>query len=68
MTPGGLVRLSYVGCRRRVVRRREEGSGGLGTDGPAGLGIRESDGLITDNLSFFVPHTIDFTAPQAGSR
>ena len=26
---------------------------------PAGLGIRESDGLITDNLSFFVPHTVD---------
>ncbi len=26
----------------------------------AGLGIRESDGLITDDLSFFVPHTIDF--------
>jgi glutathionylspermidine synthase len=25
----------------------------------AGLGIRESDGLITDDLSFFVPHTID---------
>lgn len=24
----------------------------------AGLGIRESDGLITDDLSFFVPHTI----------
>ena len=35
---------------------------------PAGLGIRESDGLITDNLSFFVPHTIDFAAPQAGRR
>jgi glutathionylspermidine synthase len=35
---------------------------------PAGLGIRESDGLVTDNLSFFVPHTIDFTAPQAGRR
>jgi len=26
---------------------------------PAGVGIRESDGLITDNLSRFVPHTID---------
>ncbi len=25
---------------------------------PAGLGIRESDGLITDNLSRFVPHVI----------
>lgn len=25
---------------------------------PAGLAIRESDGLITDNCSFFVPHTI----------
>jgi glutathionylspermidine synthase len=25
----------------------------------AGLGIRESDGLITDDLAFFVPHTID---------
>jgi glutathionylspermidine synthase len=25
---------------------------------PAGLAIRESDGLITDNLSFFVPHAI----------
>jgi glutathionylspermidine synthase len=29
----------------------------------AGLGIRESDGLITDDLSFFVPHTIDFRRP-----
>ena len=29
----------------------------------AGLGIRESDGLITDDLSFFVPHTIDFKRP-----
>ncbi|MET7394470.1 glutathionylspermidine synthase family protein [Dactylosporangium sp. NPDC005572] len=26
---------------------------------PAGLGIRESAGLVTDNLSHFVPHTID---------
>ena len=26
---------------------------------PAGLGIRESDSLITDNLSRFVPHIID---------
>ncbi|GAA3450832.1 glutathionylspermidine synthase family protein [Dactylosporangium matsuzakiense] len=26
---------------------------------PAGLGIRESAGLITDNMSNFVPHTID---------
>ena len=26
---------------------------------PAGLGIRESDGLLTDNLSRFVPHVID---------
>ena len=33
---------------------------------PAGMGIRESDGLITDNLSYFVPHTIDHTAPRAG--
>ena len=24
----------------------------------AGLGVRESDGLITDNLSYFVPHAI----------
>jgi glutathionylspermidine synthase len=29
----------------------------------AGMGIRESDGLITDDLSFFVPHTIDFRRP-----
>ena len=29
---------------------------------PAGMGIRESDGLITDNLSYFVPHTVDFAA------
>ncbi|MCZ2823281.1 MULTISPECIES: glutathionylspermidine synthase family protein [unclassified Modestobacter] len=29
----------------------------------AGLGIRESDGLITDDLSFFVPHTIDHRRP-----
>ncbi|GAA4729171.1 glutathionylspermidine synthase family protein [Modestobacter marinus] len=29
----------------------------------AGLGIRESDGLITDDLSFFVPHTIDYRRP-----
>ncbi|GAA0716101.1 glutathionylspermidine synthase family protein [Dactylosporangium roseum] len=28
---------------------------------PAGLGIRESAGLVTDNLSHFVPHTIDHT-------
>ncbi len=27
---------------------------------PAGMGIRESAGLITDNLSHFVPHTIDY--------
>jgi glutathionylspermidine synthase len=33
---------------------------------PAGLGIRESDGLVTDNLSFFVPHTVD--AVTAGDR
>jgi glutathionylspermidine synthase len=26
---------------------------------PAGMGIRESAGLITDDLSHFVPHTID---------
>ena len=26
------------------------------------MGIRESDGLITDNLSYFVPHTIDYVA------
>jgi glutathionylspermidine synthase len=32
---------------------------------PAGLGIRESDGLITDNLSYFVPHTIDYEPPRA---
>ena len=25
---------------------------------PAGLGIRESDGLVTNNLSRFVPHVI----------
>jgi glutathionylspermidine synthase len=35
---------------------------------PAGLGIRESDGLITDNLSYFVPHTVDFAPPRAGRR
>ena len=35
---------------------------------PAGLGIRESDGLITDNLSYFVPHTIDHRPPEAGRR
>src|SRR3954471_5257141 len=35
---------------------------------PAGLGIRESDGLITDNLSYFVPHTIDYVSPRAGGR
>jgi len=27
---------------------------------PAGLGIRESSGLVTDNLSHFVPHVIDY--------
>jgi len=26
---------------------------------PAGLGVREGDGLITDNLSRFVPHLIE---------
>src|SRR4051812_35008987 len=35
---------------------------------PAGLGIRESDGLITDTLSYFVPHTIDFSVPRARGR
>ncbi len=35
---------------------------------PAGLGIRESDGLITDNLSYFVPHTIDYVPPRASGR
>jgi glutathionylspermidine synthase len=30
---------------------------------PAGLGIREGDGLITDNLSRFVPHLIEDGAP-----
>lgn len=30
---------------------------------PAGLGIRESAGPVTDNLSHFVPHTIDYTGP-----
>ena len=25
---------------------------------PAGLGIRESDGYVTNNLSRFVPHVI----------
>jgi glutathionylspermidine synthase len=35
---------------------------------PAGLGIRESHGLITDNLSYFVPHTIDHRIPEAGRR
>jgi glutathionylspermidine synthase len=30
---------------------------------PAGLGIRESAGPVTDNLSHFVPHTIDHTRP-----
>lgn len=25
---------------------------------PAGLGVRESDGVVTDNLSYFVPHVI----------
>jgi len=33
---------------------------------PAGMGIRESDGLITDNLSRFVPHLIEDGA--AGNR
>jgi glutathionylspermidine synthase len=31
---------------------------------PAGLGIRESAGPVTDNLSHFVPHTIDHTAAR----
>jgi glutathionylspermidine synthase len=35
---------------------------------PAGLGIRESDGLITDNLSYFVPHTIDYVPARAAGR
>jgi glutathionylspermidine synthase len=35
---------------------------------PAGLGIRESDGLITDNLSYFVPHTIDHRTPGDARR
>jgi glutathionylspermidine synthase len=29
------------------------------------MGIRESDYLITDNLSYFVPHTIDYRPPRA---
>jgi glutathionylspermidine synthase len=35
---------------------------------PAGMGIRESDGLITDNLSYFVPHTVDHGDARAGGR
>ena len=35
---------------------------------PAGLGIRESDGLVTDNLCFFVPHTIGHHAPPDVGR
>jgi glutathionylspermidine synthase len=31
----------------------------LVADEPAGLGIRESDGLITDSCSRFVPHVIE---------
>lgn len=31
---------------------------------PAGIGIRESKGLITDNMSRFIPHLIDAPAPQ----
>jgi glutathionylspermidine synthase len=27
--------------------------------GPAGMGIRESDGMITDNMSSFIPHAIE---------
>lgn len=27
---------------------------------PSGMGIRESEGVITDNLSFFAPHVIDY--------
>jgi glutathionylspermidine synthase len=30
---------------------------------PAGLGMREGDGLITDNLSRFVPHLIEADGP-----
>lgn len=32
---------------------------------PAGLGIRESDGPITDNYGRFVPHVIDAPPPDA---
>ncbi|MPQ98253.1 glutathionylspermidine synthase family protein [Modestobacter sp. I12A-02628] len=32
---------------------------------PEGMGIRESDGLITDNLSHFAPHTIDHHVREA---
>lgn len=32
---------------------------------PAGLGVREGDGLITDNLSRFVPHLIEADPSQA---
>jgi glutathionylspermidine synthase len=33
---------------------------------PAGLGVRESDGLITDNLSRFVPHLIEHDGSAGG--
>lgn len=33
---------------------------------PAGMAIRESQGDVTDNLSYFAPHTITDTPPPAG--
>lgn len=35
------------------------GSWYITDQGPAGIGIRESDGVVTDNLSRFVPHYFD---------
>ncbi len=33
---------------------------------PAGMALRESHGYVTDNLSYFAPHTIYDAAPPAG--
>jgi hypothetical protein len=50
------------GLPRRAWRAVAPGLGVWLIDGePAGLGIRETADLVTDNLSHFVPHTIDDT-------
>jgi glutathionylspermidine synthase len=49
-----LARLSHLHGKRAVI-----GSWYITDQGPAGIGVRESDGLITDNHARFVPHFLE---------